>query len=613
MDQQAYEAYAADAQQLAERDFGGYKLRVAAFAVLGYVVIVAILLLLIGVTGAVVATALFSSALFLLLLKKKVLFLLLPLIWVLLRALWVKIEAPNGYELKRERVPQLFAELDALTSELRSLPLHRVLLTPELNAAVVQTPRLGIFGWHRNTLILGLELLLTLTPEQARAVVAHELGHLSGNHSRFHGWIYRVRSSWYRILQGLQDNDSIGTRMLLGFFNWYAPRFSAYSFPLARFNEYEADAVSAELTSSRDAAAALVNVHVTAPFIDEAYWLQYFRKADEVEVPDKLPWQGLSDFLQGAEDEALETRLNEALASQTNFADTHPCLSERLGALGVNAEIPEPGVESAAQAWFGSSYSTVLNDFDRDWMTHNAEAWKGRFNYVQDSRQRMAELSTKADVDLNDEELWQLASLDAEFGDPEHALVTLGRYQDRKPDAPDCAYLRGVLLMKQDDSGCLDAFRQALAEPSYAYDASCQALDFARQQNNTKEIEYWEWQLEHAARHGEEAQLERQNLDTSSELAQVDLSDETLKALLAQLGASKRIGKLWVARKVTRHYPDIPAYAFACTLKGMVVSEGAVLRKVIDEVDGFEGWLVPKAGDYKALAKHIIKHGRQVK
>ena len=279
MNYSEYEQYASEANIEAGQNFSLYKFKVAAFAILGYVVIFAILFTLIGVTGGLVAAAFVSSTFLIFLIKKKLIFVIIPFIWILLRSLWVKFEQPKGYLLTRQRFPVLYKELDELSSKLDSLKVHQVILTPELNASVLQTPRLGIFGWQKNTLFLGLELLLTLSPVQARAVVAHEFGHLSGNHSRFNGWIYRIRESWYRLTAELSDESGFGSRLLNKFFDWYAPRFSAYSFPLARFNEYEADSISASLTSAGDAGEALVNVHVTAPYIDQNYWNNYFKKS----------------------------------------------------------------------------------------------------------------------------------------------------------------------------------------------------------------------------------------------------------------------------------------------------------------------------------------------
>ena len=50
--------------------------------------------------------------------------------------------------IKRSDFPKLFAEIDSLSSELDSLRIHEVILDQNLNAAVVQHPRLGVLGWQ---------------------------------------------------------------------------------------------------------------------------------------------------------------------------------------------------------------------------------------------------------------------------------------------------------------------------------------------------------------------------------------------------------------------------------------------------------------------------------
>src|SRR5947208_2584067 len=82
-------------------------------------------------------------------------------------------------------------------------------------------------------LLLGLPLMKSLTPAQFEAVLAHEFGHLAGGHGRVSNWIYRLRLSWARLLSALEGRKA-GSWLFLPFFNWYAPYFSAYSFPLAR-------------------------------------------------------------------------------------------------------------------------------------------------------------------------------------------------------------------------------------------------------------------------------------------------------------------------------------------------------------------------------------------
>src|SRR5262249_54354082 len=111
---------------------------------------------------------------------------LLPgaLLVVVLRSLWVRLEPPAGEVLRRREAPGLFTRVEQLCRRLRAPRVHRVIVTEDFNAAVTQVPRLGVLGWHRNYLLLGLPLLKCLTVEQLEAVLAHELGHLSGGHAR---------------------------------------------------------------------------------------------------------------------------------------------------------------------------------------------------------------------------------------------------------------------------------------------------------------------------------------------------------------------------------------------------------------------------------------------
>lgn len=334
----------------ASKNINAYKTRLALFAILGYVVIFLVLISLVILVGGTIGVAFISTSLALLLIKKKLIIVIVAAIWIFLKALWVKFDSPTGYILEREKFPLLYSEIDELTKTLNSLAIDQVILDERLNAAVVQNPRFGILGGQQNTLVLGLALLLALSPQQMRSVLAHEFGHLSGNHSRFSGWIYRVRLSWNRVMHAFEASELFGAKMMKRFFDWYAPKFSAYSFALARNNEYEADKVAVELTSREDAAKALVNVYAVAPYIDENYWHEYFKKADVMEVPPNRPYEGLANFLKitPIDEAVLKERINEEMAVETHYADTHPSLKDRIDAMSAQGVMPDTVETNAA-------------------------------------------------------------------------------------------------------------------------------------------------------------------------------------------------------------------------------------------------------------------------
>lgn len=613
--QAEFEALARRAEAFAKSHPGQYKLRVLLYALLGYLFIFLMLLLLLGLAGAIAGSAFVSTTLFIILLKTKLVFVILPLIWMLMKAVWVRVDPPAGYTLDLKRFPALNREIESLRTRLNAVNVHRVILTPEFNAAVLQTPRLGIFGWHRNTLILGLELLLTLPPEQARAVLAHEFGHLSGNHSRFNGWIYRARAAWDNLLSAYEGCDSFGGRTVRRFFNWYAPRFSAYTFALARANEYEADAVAAALTSPQTVAAALINTHVTSGYADQDYWAQYFKHADEHPEPEHPPWAGLTRFINDSRlsGEQYTARLRQALQQTTAYHNTHPALKDRLAALHVAPAPPATVQETAAECWLADRLRQVLADFDNEWLQHNRETWRSRYEYASESRKKLAELSEKPQADLTDDELWLKATLTEDFADENEALTLYQTMQTRHPQNPQVAFAIGRLLCKQQNEACLAQLQTALASPQFALDACRYAYAFLENQNRLEEAKWWENAFDQQNRIQRESERERSRLNPGDPLEKADLPPEQLQHIAAALKTHKNVKRAWLARKRLKHFPEHPALAFVVELKGYVSNRETAVRNIIETLHlDCTHYAIPKSGDFKKLAKQIIKAGDRI-
>lgn len=603
------------AEAFADRSPGMYKLKVGLFALLGYMVIFAILAILILLIGGSVAVFFVSSSLALLILKKKLIFPILLAVWVFLKALWVKFDKPEGYELKRDAFPELFSEIDRLSKQLKTLKIHKVILTNELNASVVQHPRFGLVGGQENYLFLGLQLLLALTSEQMRSVLAHEFGHLSSNHSRFAGWIYRVRFSWQRIMDSFEGADSFGARLMEKFFSWYAPAFTAYSFALARQNEYVADATAAELTSRETAARALVNIHAVAPYIDRLYWKAYFEQADHLPEPPHQPYAGLASFLRGngltPEDFADEVK--EQLKVETHYADTHPALKDRLDALEANDIIPRPESKNAAQTLLGAMYDKVLNDFDQQWLGHNAERWRDRYQYVDHAKKTIEHCKQTSLESLDADALWDFAIYTDEFEGADAALPLFRQFQSQHPDSVGAAYHVGRTLSAKGDEEAIDHLRKTLVAPNLLADAARWGYHLLKNLGKEEAAEaYWQEALEHENVH-KLTRAERDSCSLDDEYEQPDMSDE-LQARIAQaLKDNKNAGACWLAQKVVRYDPEDPVYIVAFRPKGIYLSWESVMKRVAGSLDfGVTIFTVSIWGDTKKLGKKVRRAGIRI-
>lgn len=384
MDNRDFELLVERIERAARARPGVYKAQVFGLAVLGYTFLAVVVAVLVTVVIVALLAVRHAPSLAI-----KVAVALGGFLFVVLRALWVKLEPPEGRILNRADAPDLFKLLDGLRKGLQTPSIHKVLLTPQFNAAVAQVPRLGLFGWHRNYLVIGLPLTQVLSREQFTAVLAHELGHLSHGHARSSNWIYRLRLTWLRLEDALIHHAPPGSQVINWFYRWYVPYFFAFSFPLARANEFEADEAAARLTSARAVSQALTNVNVVGAFLSERYWPSLYRTAVEAAPQTAFaPFSKLGVAALSIPETDRKSWMTAALNQQSSVADTHPSLQERIHAVGGTAEVVVPAPGQAADLLLRPALPRLLTEFDQHWQKHLA-LWREQQAQKQQAQQKV--------------------------------------------------------------------------------------------------------------------------------------------------------------------------------------------------------------------------------
>ena len=542
-----------------------YRLRVLGFALLGYGYLAGMLVLLLLLLAASVLSVIYLKALGL-----KLLFVTAPFVWLVVRSCWVDINAPPGFAVTRRSAPALFERIDKLRRKLRAPRFHRVLITDEFNAGVVQVPRLGPVGWHANYLLLGMPLLKSVSPQQLDAILAHEFGHLAGGHARFGNWLYRLRRIWSQLLDELERTRSSGMVLFRRFFEWYVPRFNAYSFPLARANEYEADAAAARATSPETLAEALTTTAVVGRYLANNFWPQVYAKADTTPQPSFSPHATLGGALTtelGAEEITRWT--SDALAQPTDSTDTHPGLVDRLRAIGADAKFNSPQSGASADFLLGDLRDPLIAKLDDRWQFQISEDWRRRYSEASTARNRLWTLSKPESAgSLTVEEVIERANLEEAYGQGRDAAIAILR--DRLAAAPDHAglnYWLGARLLANDDEAGIALVEKAIALDDEAIVPGHVALrDFfhARGLEDKASAAHevaWDRQQRLDA-----AEAERQGITLGDRLVAHGLDAETAARLHEQVtGLGAR--KVWLARKPMRHFPEQPLFLLAFSIK----------------------------------------------
>lgn len=559
-----------------------YRFRVGALAALGYGYIWAVLLFAIG--GLVLLWNINLS----LALK-----LGLPILFVLIaivRALWVRISAPDGIPVHRAEAPALWKAIDQMGRELRAPKVHHILIEDQFNASILQAPRLGIFGWHRNYLNLGLPLLQGLTKDQALAVIGHELGHLSRQHNRFGGWVYRLRTTWMRLTIQLDQGQSrLGALLFQRFFNWYTPYFSAYSFVLARADEYTADQCAAQVAGADNARQALSRAAAAGRYmggdLGNRLRPELLRSP---EPPADTPARMAASLREGATPDVLRSHLDQAMGERTGLSDTHPSLSDRLRGLGwtESPDIswcapPADGADAATTLLGRTTTSRLSALLGKRWQALARERWGTEHHRLKMVSEELAALdAAAAEGPLSEEQAWEQVSLSFEV-DPNIGAARLPAFAASYPGhAMGQWYLGRDLIARGDEAGIehlnvAARLDDELLVPAYELIAQHYALTGRRREALP---------FEKAARQRsavlDSAEEERTTFTSGMALEPNGLAPATLDALRHALARYPDLEEVYLVRRKVTILPHRPAYVLGIRPKrrlGQSTSDEATL------------------------------------
>src|SRR5881296_941171 len=518
-----FEALVRKCEAHAKRDREGYARQVTVLALAGYGYVLLVLVGLGATITLLVWSLQFHGATY------RVLALTAPFVLLfrlVLRALRVRVERPEGVRVRPADAPELFALIDRLVRELHTPRLHRVLLTEDCNAALAQIPRLGPLGWYRNYLLLGLAEMQALSPEELQPLLAHELGHLSRQHGRLGAWIYRIRATWMRLAMMVEVQSQWGRPLFDWFLERWWPYFNAYSFVLAREREYEADRFAASIAGKEIFARSLGTSYVMDEFLSRRFWPGVYRAAEERPEPPGDVLTALARALgTGPAPDDARRWLEAALRRRTGLVDTHPALAERLGALRIITRAAEPRRTTGPTA---------------------AEHYLGA---------RLESLTAAVDA------AWQRVQIVLDLDGEEEALPLLRDLVARAPDHGPASFALGQILADRDDASAIAHLERAmvcnvLARPpgNHAIAALLESLGRDGEAAAHRRRAWDAGGLLHRAA------AERRHVGMLDVLLPHDLVSEVVGRARERLVQMGSVRAAWLAKKKLAYLPESPLY-----------------------------------------------------
>jgi Zn-dependent protease with chaperone function len=562
-----YDALVARAERYARLHPTAYRIRLGLLAVFGYAYIWLMLALILGLLALLVwfLARSFSGIAINALIKLG--WPLALVAYAIARALWVRFPRPAGVEVGRHDAPRLFTLVDELRTRLACPRFHHILLTDEWNAGVVQRPSLGPFGWYENYLQLGLPLMSGLAPDEFRAVLAHELGHLSRSHGRFGSWIYRIRATWGRLLEGLQQTQHHWRGIFEVFLERFAPYFNAYSFVLARSREYEADRVAADLAGRETIGRALVKLALGDALLGRHYWPSVSRLVREQEEPPEGVVSRMVGAVRGGPPtEAVSGWLEEALRHKTDTDDTHPALSERLAALAVapGDVAPRAGraAPCAADELLEGTAQTALSRLDTTWREQVLPSWRRQYAVAQQARARLQAIEARAATGPLPPDLsWERIELTLDLEGDSAAEPLLRAVLGANADHAGANFVLGRILLGRGDAAGLTHLERAMQRDPGCVPLGCAlAAVFHDGAGRPAEAASFRERARAGADLLEQAEAERQGVAGGDTFMPHGLPAEEVARLRQEIAGFFEVTRAYLARKVVRHLPERPYY-----------------------------------------------------
>ena len=546
---------------------------------IGYAYICFILLLMFAITAIVSALVYFEPGVVTILGLIFVGF----FTWNLVATLLEKIPPIEGIRLKREQLPILFGEMDALRQQMDISDFDEVILIAEMNASAGEHRSRGLVGKKTRALSLGMPLLEAMNVDEFRIILGHEIAHLARGHSNLHARVWHLRNFWLKIFS--EGEASFWWRW---FARFYSDRFEAMAAVISREFEFEADRIASEAGNKRDN----ISAHIKMELLNSVYDIQQneWINAQIFEDP-KIPTNVISTYCQRLKQPIdpgeAKKHLRRILAVETSIYLTHPSCRDRIAMDGFPVDRPltemvetaltyinQPeGVDHqlASHYFLGAHRDGLLRELDDQYATQSKQMWEYRTEFISHAKEELKAVEKRiAEAEATgrnpeEEDLEIRANIFYEIMGQKTTNESYEKVLEHYPENASALFVTGQYAYQRefDLEKAEDRFVQAVeSDPRLEYDVSSYMVAVCRELEKPAEADRWQQHSFGALDALNDSYNERAMVKLKDKFIPAELTEEQIDKIVTQIAHNKNIGKVWVACKKLNVYTEKPLYVF---------------------------------------------------
>jgi hypothetical protein len=318
------------------------------------------------------------------------------------RTVQLKFSHVKGLKLTKEMTPDLYEAISVVRSNYKRPSIKNVVLTEKFECRIESIPRLGIPVASFNTLVIGLPLLQTLSPEDFKC----ELSRCIGQHSKVIPsltlFIHKSHDLWAKYNESLSKYKKFGTSPLRWFFKPYSRIFKLIASPAIRLEEMEADLFALEYINDREVFDALKSKAISDTFLKSHYWpsvREMVMKHPNVAIK---PFANLEKSIRTEAAQSNRKKwLREAYLTAHCPGDLMPDFRQRMQFMGHGKvkTIPVLGMNSA-EKYLGDTKKNIIPIIDKLWRSTTLSVWVREYKEQRRDIGKIKDLTKKAQQNI---------------------------------------------------------------------------------------------------------------------------------------------------------------------------------------------------------------------
>lgn len=486
------------------------------------------------------------------------------------KALFLRLPKPQGVLLKKQEATELYALIKKIRKATRCPKIHYIMLNSEFNAFISERPSIGMFGWYRRYLVIGVPLLLTLTEEELKGVIAHECGHLSKAHGKSNVKIYRAKTVWENIAREFDKENTRGSFLADGFIQRYLPALNSIYFSASKQHEYEADKISMAVVDKQTFINALLKVSLYSSLIENKFWSEMRRMSQNISNPvDDVFFRLENEAANFIPEEIINSYVDNFMSYHSLPCSSHPSFVERMEALGALRPVIQPADVNALRKILKNKADNVLRICSKDWSTRALEKWTSYYNQTVDAKNRLSELEQmRSTQQLSANELLERAFIIERLEGTDKALEAFNTVKEIYPENIATEYNIGRLLTYQGSEEGVEVLKNVMAKDCQAIPDCCYNIVNYYCNRNEQDVasEFYHYAVKFM-KTNDNVKNERSVLKTTDRFIPHDLSNETIQSIREKLLKHKKIKKAYVTIKHTELSYQFPVYMIGVKYK----------------------------------------------